>query len=121
MTKKHVMLAFGIKTSKDIDELIADGWIYKYYQYFRPTGKLYEYNCPDSIEIKDFARLNGRDRFGYMNIEEIFDCDAHMAKIIAQKYFIKSQFGFFKRSDKLNELLANGETKLELKDESITN
>jgi len=114
MTRKHVQLAFGIKTNTEINNLIAEGFLVKYYQYFRPTIKLFLSICPDEIEIKDIGRINGQNRFGFKEIQKIFECNEYIAKTIANLYFIKSQFGYYKRSDTLDKLLAEGETKLKL-------
>ena len=113
MTKKDVVNAFGVIP----DALIADGYLKRYFQYFKPTEKLMEQFIPIEIEIIDVQRLNGYNLFYIKNIQEIFECDRTTAKIILEKHFDKTNFGYWKRSEKLDELLAEGEVVLKLKGE----
>ena len=111
MTGKEVTLAFGIKPNN----LIEEGYLKKYYQYYKPTEKLMQLLMPETIEIIDIQRLNGYNLFYIKNIQEIFNCDRTIAKIILEKYFDKTNFGYYKRSERLDELLAEGEIQLKLK------
>jgi len=115
MTGKDVMLAFDLESYKDLYVLVEKGLVKKYYQYYKPTEKLMEQFIPIGIEIIDTQRLNGYNLFYIKNIQEIFNCDRITAKIILNKYFDKTNFGYWKRSEKLDELLAEGETILTLK------
>ena len=119
MTGKDVIYAFDLKSYKEISYLIADGFLKRYYNYFKPTEKLWKQFTPIEIEIVDIGRLNGYNLFYVKNIETIFDCNRIIAKIILNKYFKKTDFGYWKRSEKLDELLANGETILKLKQDKI--
>lgn len=113
MTRRDVFYAFG-----EIPEtLIIDGYLRRYYQYYKPTEKLLEQFIPIEIEIIDVQRLNGYNLFYIKNIQEIFGCDRITAKIILEKHFYKTNFGYWKRSNKLDELLAEGEVMLQLKED----
>lgn len=112
MTKKDVMMAFNIM---DATPLIEQGFIKRYYQYFKPTQKLWELITPDKIEIIDVGRINGFNHFWFNDIEKIFECDKYTAQLISKKFFEKSSYGYFKRTEALNQLLADGETILNLK------
>jgi len=116
MTGKDVMFAFGLARHSEISVLIGQGLITRYYQYFKPQDKLTEQLIPIEIEIVDIHRLNGYNLFYIKNIQEIFDCDRTTAKVILKKYFNKTNFGYYKRSRKLDELLADGEIMLKLKE-----
>ena len=111
MTKKDVVLAFKEKP----EELIDQGYIKRYYQYFRPTSSLWQELIPKEIEIQDVGRINGFNNFSYKTIQEIFNCDPPTSRVIANLYFTKTPYGFFKRSELLNQHLADGETILILK------
>jgi hypothetical protein len=111
MTKKDVILGFGEKP----ENLIAQGFLKRYYQYFRPTLLLWQELIPKEIEIQDVGRINGFNNFSYKTIQEIFNCDNTTARVIANLYFTKTPYGFFKRSELLNQNLADGETILKLK------
>ncbi len=117
MTKRDIKDAFGVKGNDLIQTLIADGWITKYYQYYRPTEKMLENLCPESVEIFDAKLLNKNSRFSIIEIQQIFKCDQYVAKTILKQYFIKTPYNYYKRSDKLDELLAEGETILKLKED----
>lgn len=113
MTKKDIIFAFGEKP----ETLVADGYLKRNYQYYKPTEMLLEQFIPIEIEIIDIQRLNGYNLFYIKNIQEIFNCDRTTAKIILEKYFNKTNFGYWKRSEKLDENLAEGETILKLKED----
>jgi len=113
MTKKDVIMAFD----RHPDDLIWEGYLKRYFQYYKPTQKLMEQFIPIEIEIIDVQRLNGYNLFYIKNVQEIFECDRTTAKIILKKHFNKTQFGYWKRSEKLDELLAEGEIKLKLKED----
>lgn len=115
MTKKDVRGAFGEDCDTHI--LIGDGWLQRYYQYFKPTEKLLQLVLPDEIEIKDISRINGQNIFKIKTIENIFECSRTVAKAILNKWFVKSEYGYWRRSDGLDELLADGDTKLSMKED----
>lgn len=117
MTKKDVVNAFGEMP----DMLIAEGYLKRYYQFFKPTEKLTEEFIPIEIGIVDIQRLNGYNLFYIKNIQEIFECDRTTAKVILEKHFNKTNFGYWKRSEKLDELLAEGEVTLKLKENKNEN
>lgn len=118
MTKKDLLRAFECK---NVEELIDTGLIKRYYQYFKPTVELWKMTVPDTIEIIDVKRINGLDHFWYSTIEEIFECDLNIAKVIADRYFVRNSYGYYKRSDELNKLLAEGEIILLLKEKKNDN
>ncbi len=111
MTKRDVVRAFEQKP----EVLIEQGYIKRYYQYFRPTNLLYFEMTPKEIEIKDVGRINGFNHFSFGIIKQIFECDDYTARVIANLYFKKTPYGFYKRSDELDKLLADGEVLLKLK------
>lgn len=115
MTKKDILSALDCK---NIEEAVGAGFCKRYYQYFKPTIELLKMVVPDKIEIIDVGRINGLDHFWFNDIEKIFECDKTTAKVIADKYFVKNYYGYFKRSEKLNQLLADGEIILQLKEEN---
>lgn len=114
MTKKDILLALECK---NVEEAVSFGLVKRYYQYFKPTIELFKMVVPDKIEIIDVGRINGLDHFWFNDIEKIFECDKTTAKVIADKYFVRNDYGYFKRSEMLNQLLADGEIVLQLKEE----
>lgn len=113
MTKKDIFLALNCK---NVEEAISAGLIKRYYQYFKPTIELLKMIVPNKIEIIDVGRINGMNHFWYSTIRSIFECNDVVAKVIVDKYFVRNEYGYFKRSEVLNQLLADGEIILKLKE-----
>ena len=80
MTKRDVVLAFGEKPER----LIEQGYIKRYYQYFKPTMLLLGRMTPAEIEIKDVGRINGFNNFSFKTISDIFECDNYVASYYSE-------------------------------------
>jgi len=124
MNKKTVILAFELPDSKQTREkqilqLIEDGYLKRDGLYFSPTEKaLNECYLPDTIILTINTRffLNVNKVFTKRELINIFDGNEQIVNWLKLNgYLFQSSDCRYRKTDKLDELLADGEEEISTK------
>ena len=125
MQLKDIQYAFGLDTKQRTktfiyEVLIKEGYLRRHGdRHFKALPKLMELAyLPESIELMDFQSrfFAYNERFTHTTLVDILEGNEIIVrKLITMGYLLLEQSGNYRKSNKFEELLAEGEIKISLK------
>lgn len=119
MQLRDIKEAFDTKTPLNTAyDMIRDGYLHKISdRYYRPTEKLYEAITPTNIVLTEHQRrfLSNNSHFYWKDLVAVFDTELIPKAFLKKNYIKLDESKRYKKSDTLENLLADGEEVVILK------